>query len=746
MEVDKHPKLEGDRSRVFVSEDEFGLSAAAAAVATALTNQITANGYIVGIEGPWGSGKSTFVDFVQEKIGEQSPDHIIVNFEPWLISQRDTLLFYFFGQLATEVDNIKQVHTKPWQAYYWVWKSKKARKRLAKKIRRFGLYAGALASPFGFSANADPTGTAAAIALGLKSTEAVLKLISEPSADLESLKNEIVDDLKKIEGIKSNIRFTVFIDDLDRLEPSEVIEILRLVRKVADFPFITYVLNFDHAILCKYVEIALKLDAGGGNAYLEKFFQSIVSIPPQEPFALRRFGKNLLNKSFPKEMSQHSPVDMENSNRREALFDTWAGKLLETPRDAIRWVDTVKLGWPHIAGKADFIDFAWLQLVKLKAGELHHWIREYVRNIGAKRDGGHISNDAAEHEAERLNKIMSDMGWDQKQLFVNLEYFLPGIEMPIGGNEKYTVFSFQDNELATFEQGKRLGSPSHWRLYFAFDLPSYAVDDTQIATFLKAAREDTAQAVIILKDLVDTKHDNPVHFIDIMLGRLSDQPVGTFTPEEANGLSLVFAAVMDEIIPHVEQNSDGPVEIWRQAYRLLRKAKPANYKQLFSDGKSVNWLASMLRDEASIHGKPEGRRVYAERQWLNEKELEQATLIMIARFRKIGIEKIVDMSSPLDVLFCWVQLGDKTDVQKAIDLAIQDDEVFLKVLNVMRNRSISSDKGVSYPFRKDYLVSFMDADVAKQKLERLSKADDVESYLQKKAAQLLQEWENYQPF
>ena len=57
---------------------------------------------------------------------------------------------------------------------------------------------------------------------------------------LSELKDKLAKSLREL-----NHRFVVTIDDVDRLEPAEVIEILRLVRSVVDLPNIIYLLCYD---------------------------------------------------------------------------------------------------------------------------------------------------------------------------------------------------------------------------------------------------------------------------------------------------------------------------------------------------------------------------------------------------------------------------------------------------------------------------------------------------------------------
>ncbi|MDQ3053375.1 MAG: KAP family NTPase [Actinomycetota bacterium] len=67
----------------------------------------------------------------------------------------------------------------------------------------------------------------------------------------------------------------VVIDDIDRLESSEIRDIFKLVRLTASFPNVVYLLAFDRA----RVEDALSQSGFDGRAYLEKIMQLGVDLP-----------------------------------------------------------------------------------------------------------------------------------------------------------------------------------------------------------------------------------------------------------------------------------------------------------------------------------------------------------------------------------------------------------------------------------------------------------------------------------
>ena len=64
-----------------------------------------ATGVVVGVTGPWGSGKSSILNLLHLHIrsDEQYPGAVIVRFDPWLVSGRDDLIIQFFSQLTATI-------------------------------------------------------------------------------------------------------------------------------------------------------------------------------------------------------------------------------------------------------------------------------------------------------------------------------------------------------------------------------------------------------------------------------------------------------------------------------------------------------------------------------------------------------------------------------------------------------------------------------------------------------------------
>lgn len=223
--------LRGDAAKTSIADDEFGLKDIVVALAKVLTTQIDVHGYVLGIEGEWGSGKSSFANFVAEEIKRRSSTHQIIRFEPWLVGEKSALLATFLGQLAKSIEIVQDARMSWWRLDYWIFT--RSRKSLAAKVRKYGEYTSTLATAASSAAASDPSGTIAATAVGLKAISWIKRLLGNgPTVD--ELKAAIASDLRELERKSPSLRFLTVVDDTDRLESAEAMEVLRLVRKVAD--------------------------------------------------------------------------------------------------------------------------------------------------------------------------------------------------------------------------------------------------------------------------------------------------------------------------------------------------------------------------------------------------------------------------------------------------------------------------------------------------------------------------------
>jgi energy-coupling factor transporter ATP-binding protein EcfA2 len=287
-------------------------------------------GLVVAIYGPWGSGKTTLLNLVARNL-DQIPSELkplIIRFDPWMFSGTNDLLLHFFDQLVASLNK-------------WSLVGKKITKPLADLCELIAV------SPdpvVGFSAKV----IKGARELGKKNlTEVRAKLIDE----LRNQTNRII----------------IIIDDLDRLSPKEIEQLFGLVKSVANFPNVIYLLAFDR----KLVEESLPKVAADSPSYLEKIVQAAYDLPVPDPAMLVRHLLLNIRESW--------------NFKNLQLFDDdyfWSvvkciEKFLRTPRDVVRLMTSMELNFPSVKGEVNFADFMALEVLRLFSYDLYIRIRSH---------------------------------------------------------------------------------------------------------------------------------------------------------------------------------------------------------------------------------------------------------------------------------------------------------------------------------------------------------------------------------
>jgi predicted KAP-like P-loop ATPase len=189
-----------------LSEDRLGRQSFAHALAAEVLAAPAARGYVMGLTGPWGSGKTSILNMTVDAIGDEA---IVIHFNPWMFSGTEALVSSFFAEIGKQLDK------------------KEAKLRgIASKLATYGQVLSPLAAVVGA---AGAVHGATAILQALSAAPSVFDQYQELRTMLEELDKRLV----------------VVVDDVDRLRPDEVLDIVRLVRLVGDFPNTLYLLAFD---------------------------------------------------------------------------------------------------------------------------------------------------------------------------------------------------------------------------------------------------------------------------------------------------------------------------------------------------------------------------------------------------------------------------------------------------------------------------------------------------------------------
>ena len=83
--------------------DRLGFREMAGHLASSFVQNDLSRGFVVGVEGAWGSGKSSLVNLALEELIGQKDGPRVVRFAPWLVGNRNELLAQLFSDLKPVV-------------------------------------------------------------------------------------------------------------------------------------------------------------------------------------------------------------------------------------------------------------------------------------------------------------------------------------------------------------------------------------------------------------------------------------------------------------------------------------------------------------------------------------------------------------------------------------------------------------------------------------------------------------------
>ena len=83
-----------------LSEDRLGRRAFAQALAAEVLAAPATRGYVMGLTGPWGSGKTSILNMTVDAISEKA---VVVQFNPWMFSGTEALVSSFFSEVSKQL-------------------------------------------------------------------------------------------------------------------------------------------------------------------------------------------------------------------------------------------------------------------------------------------------------------------------------------------------------------------------------------------------------------------------------------------------------------------------------------------------------------------------------------------------------------------------------------------------------------------------------------------------------------------
>ncbi|WP_436490364.1 KAP family P-loop NTPase fold protein [Chitinophaga sp. ARDCPP14] len=324
--------------------DSLSRSGYADQVASVINSTTSKNSFSIGIFAEWGAGKTDFLNRLENQLKLNS-DNLIINFNVWKTSSTDSLIEDFFVTLSSSL--------------------KKYNKSIGNKLKSYS------------------------------------KKLFQPGKEiyfrlLDTLINEVIPDESISETYNSinegiqqtGKRIIVFIDDIDRLNAIEILNVLKLIRNTANFSNTFFIVALDPNYVIQVLRRINLLSKE--EEYLKKVFQLIIPLPKiQKSIYVVEF-KSLLQydslKQDYKDKIDHALNNLAYGNIAQSITplkrpEHFLEGMIDNMRDLKRFTNIIKLNFSFIMDELDVIDYFILALLQVKRFDIYINVsnREFVK-------------------------------------------------------------------------------------------------------------------------------------------------------------------------------------------------------------------------------------------------------------------------------------------------------------------------------------------------------------------------------
>lgn len=417
----------------------------------------------MSIEAEWGYGKTSVINLIKCALNEKDSLPIIIEYNPWLAGQPETLIQDFLLQFSSQL-NIKD-------------KSEAALEASKKLIAYSSLFSLAKLVP-----GTEPW--ASIIEKIFSKFGSTAKKIAElKKLDLLGRKKQVEEAIRKI-----NHPIIVIIDDIDRLTPSETFQVLRLVKAVADFSGTSFLLAFDPNYL---VSVLDKNNIVNSSEYINKIIQLRVSLPVISDRGMSEIASAELEKLSDKSLTDRFESDQE---RLSWIYHNYFKQLIKNPRELKRFFNHLRFVLEQIEGQVCFSDLFALSLVATKSNLVY----EHIKNTPEAYIGKRFTNDGllidklqdiVDRFSDERCKKLSDFSDRERILMQNLL----GEIFPLLQSGGYSHYGVSEPDTAG-----RVSAPQRLHIAFHYKTPAGYISDQDIINFIQGEvnREEFLEDVL----------------------------------------------------------------------------------------------------------------------------------------------------------------------------------------------------------------------------------------------------------
>jgi predicted KAP-like P-loop ATPase len=691
--------LSSDRPSTDPKDDLFGHAPFAKSLADSICRHHGGDGMVLALYGSWGSGKSTVLSYVRYFL-EQRPaieQPVIITFNPWWFSGQENLARAFLGQLQAVLPGKSQ------------------------KFKKLG----DLLSDFaeGIGGLVDLTG--ATFGAGTRVGKVLGKLIKRKPKDVPALKAAISKVLADAQQ-----RILVIIDDIDRLTPEETRQLFTVIKALADFPNVIYLLAFDREVAAEAISQQTGMP---GERYLEKIIQVSFEIPPVDRTALHKAFFGRVN-----EVLVGTPDGMLDQFYWMNVFHDGIDALIKVPRDIVRFGNTLSVTYPSVVGEVNPVDFIAIEALRVFMPAVYDVVRSNQDQFAGHRSGGHGAYDEKVREGFHDAWIKDIPEELRKNTLSLLRRIFPKLEDTTYGADW----------VAEWRKSQRVCVPELFPTYFRLAVAPGTIRRSELVALLALADAPDLLGQALVKATLEKRSDG-ISKVDALLERLMDYVPRDIPDERIATFINVLLDVGDKLVlpgnPLELFNFSNESRVRWVVYHLLKRVDKAQRLTLlyeaFKQGQGIGVQCSLLGTLVDENSKQAGGNGAL----MDAADLDALKAIWLDKIRATEVNHLLDLSQLAKLLFRWNAWGNADEVRAwCVRVTEADDGLMTFLLHFCshtRSQTIGDYAERTQPrLNPNHLEKYLDTEAVAARLAEHQQAGTIPEQAKESVTQYLTEF------
>jgi predicted KAP-like P-loop ATPase len=657
------------------NEDMLNRQPFANRIANLINDHKNKESVVIGIEGQWGSGKTSFINLVLGSLKKA----VVTKFNPWNFSDQNELIKDFFESLVSALSEENE--------YNEIGKE---------KLDKIKNYASKLLQKAEFNFNPEISVGFLSLKLGDKIKLGKEKTLAEQKEDI----NQILKQMRN--------KIIVVIDDIDRLDKHETKLIFKMVKMTANFSNTVFLLAYDRQKVCE----RLKEDGFDGEEYLKKIIQVSFELPKVEENNLYKilFSRlDIILKNFNEEKYW-------DQTRWGNLFHAGMKNFFKNIRDINCYTNSLNLDI-EIIGKEEInpIDFFGTETLRVFTPKLFSFIADNKDKFTSYLSGPYDDKKKETIKEEinsEIGKIPEGLREDALGIAKQLFPQVAGI---------YENSSYGSDWEAGWRKELRTCSSDNFDKYFLLTLPSDKVSIKQLNEILEIIKTDESIFKDKLKELNDSEK----------IGNFLWKLIDVITDLKKDDKLKILISIADFSV-HVEHKKKGvfdldtiDIQVMRLGYQFIKslpKDERVEFVKSYIEGTKNVYAAVQIADVLEDGVEKFKNKTSIDDPLIDETEIKGLNSLALIKIKSSANERNLHLSfGPLVLFYQWKKLENKEAVNGYIHELIKNKNGLIDFLKVFKNENISQSVSDYVAKRKDVfyikaLREFVDQKIIDQKI------------------------------